>query len=129
MVGGLVLDASVLVQFAAERLYPHALVWAGLDENVVLAVPSIAITVAKIRTPPAQHDLLRVLLNLPHVVVEPMTPDHDVPDGYSSPNHSLDHALARHVVQCAQRRGWTIVTDSPRRLLSLDPSLSVDELP
>ena len=44
MIGGRVLDATALAAFAIGRpVYVRALVWAAVEENIVLAVPSAAL--------------------------------------------------------------------------------------
>jgi hypothetical protein len=117
-VGGRILDSAAILGFIAGAPYPSAVVWHALRQNVVLAIPSAALAEAWAYTRPEDHDVLRVLLGLPVVVVVD-----DLHAGESAP-------AAAHVVRRGRERpGWAIVTNRAAALRALDPDVEVDELP
>lgn len=130
MIGGRVLDASAVVGFATGRpVYIRALVWAAVEENVVLAIPSMALTRAWAALVPVDHPALDVLLDLPVTVV-------DVLDRHAAREVGslLGRSPARHthlaqVIWCARRRGWPVVTAHARAVRGLDELVQVEELP
>lgn len=106
MIGGRVLDASVLVAFAAQRsVYAAALVWTAVEENVVLVVPSTAIATAWADLEDKHHPVLEVLLRLPVTVV-------DVLDGERARAVGKlgGPQLDAHAVACSRERGWPVLT-------------------
>lgn len=106
MIGGRVLDASVLVAFAAQRsVYAAALVWTAVEENVVLVVPSTAIATAWADLEDKHHPVLEVLLRLPVTVV-------DVLDGERARAVGKLGGLQldAHAVACSRERGWPVLT-------------------
>ncbi len=130
MIGGRVLDASTLVDFALVRPYPQALVWTAVEEGMVLAIPAAALATAWARTPTEAHDALNVLLALPNTVVEPLDIDTAQHVGrLLALGASDDDVRAGQVVHCGIRRGWPIVSGEPDLLRSLDARIEVDELP
>jgi hypothetical protein len=140
VIGGRVLDASTLVDFALVRPYPQALVWTAVEEGMVLAIPAAALASAWARTPVEAHDALAVLLALPNTIVEPLDA-HDArevgrllaanasPASASSAESDPDRIRAGQVVACALRRGWPVVTGQARHLRRLHAEVEVDELP
>jgi hypothetical protein len=130
VIGGRVLDASTLVDFALIRPYPQALVWTAVEEGMVLAIPATALAAAWARTPVQAHDALAVLIQLPNTIVEPLDADvaHDVGRLLAS-GASDDEVRAGQVVHSGIRRGWPVVSGEPALLRSLDPRVEVDELP
>lgn len=129
MIGGRVLDASTLVDFALARPYPQALVWTAVDEGMVLAVPAAALAAAWARTPSEAHDALGVLLGLPNTVIEALDADEAWAVGRLLVGGDDDAVRAGQVTRCGLRRGWPVVTGEPDLLRSLDPRVEVDELP
>jgi hypothetical protein len=130
VIGGRVLDASTLVDFALVRPYPQALVWTAVEEGMVLAVPATALAAAWARTPLEAHDALAVLLALPNTVVEALDANEARQVGQllaGAPDD--DRVRAGQVVSCGLRRGWPVVSGEPEHLRALDPRVDVDELP
>ena len=75
VIGGRVLDSTALAAFAIGRpVYMRALVWAAVEANIVLAVPSAALGRAWGLVEQDHHDALRVLLDLPNTVIDELTP-------------------------------------------------------
>jgi hypothetical protein len=130
VIGGRVLDASMLVGFALVHPYPQALVWTAVEEGMVLAVPAAALAAAWARTPAEAHDALAVLLHLPNTVVEPLGATEAQEIGaVLARAGSDDDVRAGQVAACGIRRGWPVVTADARTLRLLNPQLDVDELP
>jgi hypothetical protein len=138
VIGGRVLDASTLVDFALVRPYPQAMVWTAVEAGMVLAVPATALAEAWARTPVSAQDALAVLLALPNTVVEPLDAADAQRVGHLLSAHALtrtgpgsgtDQVRAGHVATCGLRRGWPVVTGEASTLRELDPRLDVDELP
>jgi len=130
MIGGRVLDATALAAFATGRpVYMRALVWAAVEANIVLAVPSAALGRAWALVEPEHHDALRVLLDLPNTVIDELTPAsaHDSGLLLAAAGHS-DIAAAQ-VASSARRRGWPAVTGEPGTLRKLDTAVLIEELP
>jgi hypothetical protein len=125
-IGGRILDSSAILAFVAGAPYPSAVVWHAVEQNVVLAIPSAALSEAWAYARPEDHDVLEVLLGLPVVVVVDdlgavVRPP--VPPG-------ADPQSAAHVVRRGRERpGWAIVTGRAETLRALDPDVEVDELP
>jgi hypothetical protein len=129
VIGGRVLDVSTLVDFAAERPYPQALVWTAVQEDIVLAVPACALASAWAQTPARAHDALDVLLGLPVTVVEQLDQPAAREVGRLLAGGDVDAVRAGQVVHSGLRRGWPVVTAEPAPLRSVDPRVEVDELP
>jgi hypothetical protein len=129
VIGGRVLDASVLVGFAEGLPYPQALVWTAVEADMVLAVPAAAVTTAWARTPSSAHDALEVLLGLPGTVVEVLGQAEAREVGRLLAGGHTDAVRAGQVVRSGLRRGWTIVSAEPAHLRAVDPRVEIDELP
>jgi hypothetical protein len=130
VIGGRVLDSTALAAFAIGRpVYMRALVWAAVEANIVLAVPSAALGRAWGLLEPDHHDALRVLLDLPNTVIDELTPAsaHDSGLLLAASGHS-DIAAAQ-VASSARRRGWPAVTGEPGTLRKLDTAVLIEELP
>ena len=75
VIGGRVLDSTALAAFAVGRpVYMRALVWAAVEANIVLAVPSAALGRAWGLLEQEHHAALQVLLDLPNTVIDELTP-------------------------------------------------------
>lgn len=125
-IGGRILDSSAILAFVAGAPYPSAVVWHAVEQNVVLAIPSAALSEAWAYARPEDHDVLEVLLGLPVVVVV------DDLGVVMRPPVSLrrdPHAAAHVVRRGRERPGWAIVTGRAEALRALDPDVEVDELP
>jgi hypothetical protein len=125
-IGGRILDSSAILAFVAGAPYPSAVVWHAVKQNVVLAIPSAALSEAWAYARPEDHDVLEVLLGLPVVVVV------DDLGVVMRPPVSLrrdPHAAAHVVRRGRERPGWAIVTGRAETLRALDPDVEVDELP
>jgi len=130
VIGGRVLDSTALAAFAVGRpVYMRALVWAAVEANIVLAVPSAALGRAWGLLEQEHHDALRVLLDLPNTVIDELTPAsaHDSGLLLAAAGHS-DIAAAQ-VASSARRRGWPAVTGEPGTLRKLDTAVLIEELP
>jgi hypothetical protein len=74
---------------------------------------------------------VNVLLGLPCTVVDDLDTAQAravgaVLQDSGKPGHDV---AAAHVVHCAQRRGWPVVTSEPEPLLAIDGSTEVESLP
>ncbi|HWR46545.1 MAG TPA: hypothetical protein VN327_02835, partial [Pseudonocardiaceae bacterium] len=70
-IGGRVLDVTAVVGFSTGQLvYAESLVMTAIEENIVLAVPSIALARACALIPGGHELGLDVLLGLPCTVVD-----------------------------------------------------------
>jgi hypothetical protein len=130
VIGGRVLDSTALAAFAVGRpVYMRALVWAAVEANIVLAVPSAALGRAWGLVEQEHHAALQVLLDLPNTVIDELTPAsaHDSGLLLAASGHS-DIAAAQ-VASSARRRGWPAVTGEPGTLRKLDTAVLIEELP
>jgi len=130
VIGGRVLDSTALAAFAVGRpVYMRALVWAAVEANIVLAVPSAALGRAWGLLEQEHHAALQVLLDLPNTVIDELTPAsaHDSGLLLAAAGHS-DIAAAQ-VASSAWRRGWPAVTGEPGTLRKLDTAVLIEELP
>ena len=130
VIGGRVLDSTALAAFAVGRpVYMRALVWAAVEANIVLAVPSAALGRAWGLLEQEHHAALQVLLDLPNTVIDELTPAsaHDSGLLLAAAGHS-DIAAAQ-VASSARRRGWPAVTGEPGTLRKLDAAVLIEELP
>ncbi|MFC5995357.1 hypothetical protein ACFQE5_14175 [Pseudonocardia hispaniensis] len=130
MIGGRVLDATALAAFATGRpVYMRALVWAAVEENLVLAIPSAALGRAWALLDPEQHPALQVLLGLPITVIDELGPAAAQESGLLMAASGHDDIVAGQVAASARRRGWPAVTGDPGALRKLDGSVIIEELP
>ena len=130
MIGGRVLDATALAAFAIGRpVYMRALVWAAVEANIVLAVPSAALGRAWGLLEPEHHAALQVLLDLPNTVIDELTPATAQESGLLLAAARQDDIAAGQVAACARRRGWPAVTGEPGALRKLDADVLIEELP
>ena len=137
-IGGRILDSSAILAFVAGAPYPAAVVWHAVQQNVVLAIPSAALSEAWACARPEDHDVLEVLLGLPVVVVvddlgavvRPPVPLRREPHPAAHPAaYPAAHPAAHVVRRGRERPGWAIVTGRAETLRALDPDVEVDELP
>ncbi|HLU60240.1 MAG TPA: hypothetical protein VKZ81_32680 [Pseudonocardia sp.] len=130
MIGGRVLDATALAAFATGRpVYVRALVWAAVEENIVLAVPSAALGRAWSMLEPEHHPALQVLLDLPITVIDELGPASAHESGMLLAASGHDDLVAGQVAASARRRGWPAVTGDPASLRKLDTTVAIEELP
>ena len=130
VIGGRVLDSSALAAFAIGRpVYMRALVWAAVEANIVLAVPSAALGRAWGLVEQDHHDALRVLLDLPNTVIDELTPASAREAGLLLAAAGQDDIAAAQVASSARRRGWPAVTGEPGTLRKLDTAVQIEELP
>ena len=130
MIGGRVLDSSALTAFATGRpVYVRALVWAAVEENIVLAIPSAALGRAWSVLEPDHHAALRVLLGLPNAVIHELDPTTAQEAGLLMAASGQDDIVTGQVVSTARRRGWPAVTGDPGALRKLDHDVIIEELP
>jgi hypothetical protein len=130
MIGGRVLDASALAAFAIGRpVYVRALVWAAVEENIVLAVPSAALGRAWSMLEPEHHPALQVLLDLPNTVIDELGSVSAHESGLLLAASGQHDIVAGQVAASAKRRGWPAVTGDPGALRKLDTTVTIEELP
>jgi hypothetical protein len=130
MIGGRVLDATALAAFAIGRpVYVRALVWAAVEENIVLAVPSAALGRAWALLEPEHHPALQVLLDLPNTVIDELGSISAHESGLLMAASGQDDIVAGQVAASAKRRGWPAVTGDPGALRKLDNTVTIEELP
>jgi hypothetical protein len=130
MIGGRVLDATALAAFATGRpVYVRALVWAAVEENIVLAVPSAALGRAWSMLEPEHHPALQVLLDLPNTVIDELGSVSAHESGLLLAASGQDDIVAGQVAASAKRRGWPAVTGDPAALRKLDTTVAIEELP
>ncbi|MBC8093206.1 MAG: hypothetical protein H7Y15_14960 [Pseudonocardia sp.] len=130
MIGGRVLDSTALVAFATGRpVYVRALVWAAVEANIVLAVPSAALGRAWSMLEPEHHAALGVLLDLPITVIDQLDPRAAQESGMLLAAAGTDDLSAGQVALSARRRGWPAVTGEPWFLRKLDAAVAIEELP
>lgn len=130
VIGGRVLDSTALAAFAIGRpVYMRALVWAAVEANIVLAVPSAALGRAWGLVEQDHHDALRVLLDLPNTVIDELTPASAREAGLLLAAAGQDDIAAAQVASSARRRGWPAVTGEPATLRKLDTAVQIEELP
>ncbi|MQA15686.1 MAG: hypothetical protein GEV09_16440 [Pseudonocardiaceae bacterium] len=130
MIGGRVLDADALTGFATGRpVYVRALVWAAVEENVVLAVPSSALTRVWAELDPVDHPALDVLLDLPITVIEELDRPAAREVGTLLAGFDPAEVDLGQVLRCARRRGWPVVTTRSGTLRKLDHAVQVEEMP
>jgi hypothetical protein len=110
-------------------VYVRALVWAAVEENIVLAVPSAALGRAWSMLEPEHHPALQVLLDLPNTVIDELGPVAAHESGLLLAASGQDDIVAGQVAASAKRRGWPAVTGDPAALRKLDTTVAIEELP
>ena len=132
MIGGRVLDVSAVVGFSTgQSVYAEALVMTAIEENIVLVVPTTALARASALIPRGHELGLDVLLGLPCTVVDAFDAAQARAVGarLQQGGDPRGGIAAAHVVHCAKRRGWPVVTSDPEPLLTLDSSIEIESLP
>lgn len=130
MIGGRVLDSTALVAFATGRpVYVRALVWAAVEANIILAVPSAALSRAWSMLEAEHHAALGVLLGLPITVIDQLDPRAAQESGLLLAETGSDDLCAGQVALSARRRGWPAVTGEPWLLRKIDAAVAIEELP
>jgi hypothetical protein len=132
VIGGRVLDVTAVTGFSTgQSVYAEALAMTAIEENIVLAVPSAALTRACALIPRGHELGLDVLLGLPCTVVDPLDTAQARATGaiLEQGGEPRGDIATAHVVHCAQQRGWPVVTGDPQPLLTLDNSLEIESLP
>ncbi|MGH3825024.1 MAG: hypothetical protein ACRDRA_19635 [Pseudonocardiaceae bacterium] len=122
---------TAIVGFSTgQSVYAEALVMTAIEENIVLVLPSAALARACALIPRGHELGVDVLLGLPCTVVDPLDTIQARAVGAlvqqgGDPGRDI---AAAHVVYCAQRRGWAVVTSEPGPLLSLDSTIEIESL-
>ena len=130
MIGGRVLDTTALAAFAIGRpVYIRALVWAAVEANIVLAVPSAALGRAWALLEPEHHPALQVLLDLPNTVIDELGSARALESGLLLAASGHDDIVVGQVAASARRRGWPTVTGEPGTLRKVDSTVTIEELP
>lgn len=127
MIGGKVVDGSVLAAIA--RRQPRALAWLDTARIVglVLSVPALALTEARALRPDAEG-LLDDLLTHPFVIRAELDPAAAARVDRQLETAGVFDVLAGHVADVADQRGWPALSADPPRLLRVDPGLEVELL-
>jgi hypothetical protein len=132
VIGGRVLDVTGVVGFSTgQSVYTEALVMTAIEENIVLTIPSTALARASALIPPGHELGLDVLLGLPCTVVDALDAVQARALGalLQQGGEPRGDIAAAHIVHCARRRGWPVVTSEPEPLLILDSSIEIENLP
>lgn len=131
MIGGRVLDASALLDLATgATAYGRAVVDVAIEQGIVLAVPTVALSSAWSLLDERERPLLELLLDLPVVVVEPLTPAAARDVGFLAYGGGGPGVLdLAHAVQVARARSWAILTAEVARLRRLAPDVDLERLP
>lgn len=123
MIGGRVLDTSVLLAFACETsTYAQAFVWTAVRESIVLLVPATAVASAWTALSEPRQAVLDVLLALHVTIVDPLDGDRARAVGLLGGDPAVAHTVA-----CARGRGWAILTAEPD--LYADHDVDTEPLP
>jgi hypothetical protein len=132
VIGGRVLDVTGVVGFSTgQSVYTEALVMTAIEENIVLTIPSTALARASALIPPGHELGLDVLLGLPCTVVDVLDAVQARALGalLQQGGEPRGDIAAAHIVHCARRRGWPVVTSDHEPLLTLDGSIEIENLP
>jgi hypothetical protein len=130
VIGGRIFDDTALVGFAlGSSVYVRALVWATVEEGVVLAVPAAALARAWAQLAPVDRAALDVLLDLPNTVIENLTRTAACDVGALLAAAPTADIATGQAVDAARRRGWAVVTAAAPAARRLDPDVPVEELP
>lgn len=114
-----------------QSVYAEALVMIAIEENIVLTIPPTALARAAALIPRGHELGLEVLLGLPCTVVDALDAVQARALGalLHQGGQPRGDIAAAHVVHCARRRGWPVVTSDPEPLLALDSSIEIESLP
>lgn len=129
MIGGRVFDTSALVAFAEQRsVYAAPSVWTATEEDIVLLLPSTAVSAAWAALHPDDHPVLAVLLGLPISVVDDLDNRRARQVGELAAGHHLVGNLAdAHAATCARDRGWSLITAVGHRYHTLTELITLAE--
>jgi predicted nucleic acid-binding protein len=127
VIGGKVLDASVLAALARQR--PAALAWFDTARlvGITLYLPTLALAEVRAVRPDAAP-LLADLLSHPSVVLGALDSATAARVDQLLIAADVFDALAAHVGYIARYRGWPALTADPGRLHRVIPDLDVDLL-
>ncbi len=133
MIGGRVFDTSAIVDFVTGRTrYAEAVVWASVEQQIVVLIPVLALTAALAQIPSRRRDVAEALLSLPVTVVADLTRA-SAPKIAAAlrPVGSGASAVltAGQVVHCARDRAWPILTADPTPLRALWAEAVIEALP
>ncbi|MBP2337424.1 hypothetical protein JOF41_003602 [Saccharothrix coeruleofusca] len=129
---GWVLDTPAVTLFAQGHPYARAVVWASMEDGNSLAIPGAALAQAYAATPKHDLDALRVLVEPPITVVDPLDAVRardvgellaaDQPDELV---HEPTALAAAHTVLLYRLRDWPVVTDRTILLHAIHPRVEV----
>lgn len=132
MIGGRVFDTSAIIDFATGRTrYAEAVVWASVEQQVIVLIPVTALAVALAGIPSRRHDVVSVLLGLPVTVVADLSQPAatEMARTLRRARRGAGALAAAHVVYCARDRSWPVLTDDPGPLRELWPGVALEPLP
>lgn len=127
MIGGKVLDASALAEFARRR--PAAFAWLRTARvmGIALYLPTLALAEVRAVRPDAAP-LLADLLTHPSALVGELDAATAEQVDLLLLEANVFDALAGHVIHVARQRRWPVLTADPGRLHRIDPAVDVDLL-
>jgi hypothetical protein len=131
MIGGVVLDASILVDYVKGAPELAAVIDDAVRHMRVIVVPAIALMEAFAHLPETDHVFLVMFTTLPVVIVPALDKDAAVAAGKiasASGVRGCDLALL-HSVHVAHERGWPLLTREPGVVRDLHPDVHVVPLP
>jgi hypothetical protein len=125
---GRVLHTGALLALADGSLYMGALLRWAVEEDVTLAVPTVAIAQAWAR---AGSDRYRIgdLLTLDVVVPVPLSQPAAIAVGELIAKASGTDVVDGHTVHLALDQHWVVVTDEAAPLRELNADILIDEVP
>ena len=127
MIGGKVLDPSVLAEFVEGSIAMEAWLDVAATQGVVFFVPSLA--VGEVRAVyPDRSAHLRRLVDHSQVVVRELTHAEAPVVAKLLADARCFDAAAGHVILVARQRGWPVLTADPGRLQRIAPDLDLDLL-
>lgn len=125
MIGGRVVDTSAVLGFARQQsVYMAAVLWTATEEDIVLLLPATVLAAATAVLDDAGRDVLRVLVDLPVVVVDGL----DAERARAAGAVGLGDVPAAHAALCAAERGWPLITAEPGRYAA-STDLGLEVLP
>lgn len=98
------------------RLPAAAVAWATADAGNTIVIPAPAIAAARAQIPADKHDVLGVLLGLPHTVILALDAHaaDQLGDLLAGVRGADSLVAAAHVALAAAVRGWPCLTDRAR---------------